>query len=405
MVDYLKECLKEPVPREWSFPESEYRDRLSRVRAAMERAGIDVLLVHSVVDNCYLCGYQSLWPEAYACLVVPRHGEPFMQVGEIEGALAVLQGYVTDIVTFSWVGSDIAPSQLAGLLADRGFGKAHIGVQMGSIEMGLRGPLDARAYLRLKELLPNAEFVDATRLLFDIRVVKSPAEIEHLRRAGTITAKGMQAAIEAAEAGSSENRLSALAARVMIDAGSDPFSIDPITSAGHRSGWFHTTFKREPLRSGDHVLLEFGGCWHRYTAPMMRTVILGKPGDTTKRITESNRRTLELLYSSVRAGRTAHEVAVDVKKGVEEVDDMIFRSGHFGYSIGLGFPPTWTDGPMYIAEGNERVLEAGMTFHTPHSFRVPAQFVIGASETIAVTEAGCEILTPGVDRQPTVKPA
>ena len=405
MVDYLKECLKEPVPREWSFPESEYRDRLSRVRAAMERAGIDVLLVHSVVDNCYLCGYQSLWPEAYACLVVPRHGEPFMQVGEIEGALAVLQGYVTDIVTFSWVGSDIAPSQLAGLLADRGFGNAHIGVQMGSIEMGLRGPLDARAYLRLKELLPNAEFVDATRLLFDIRVVKSLAEIDHLRRAGAITAKGMQAAIQAAEAGSSENRLSAIAAREMIDAGSEPFSIDPITSAGHRSGWFHTTFKREALRPGDHVLLEFGGCWHRYTAPMMRTVILGEPGDTAKRVMEANRRTLELLYSNVRAGRTAHEVAVEVKKGVVEVDDMIFRSGHFGYSIGLGFPPTWTDGPMYIAEGNERVLEAGMTFHTPHSFRIPAQFVVGASESIAVTETGCEILTPGVDRQPAVKPA
>lgn len=403
MVDYLKECLKEPVPREWSFPEAEYRGRLALTREAMDCAGMDVLLVHSVVDNCYLCGYQTLWPEAYACLVVPRHGEPFMQVGEIEGALAALQGYVTDIVTFPWVGSEIAPSQLAGLLADRGFGKARIGVQMGSIEMGLRGPLDAAAWLRLKELLPEAGFVDATRLMFDIRVVKSPAEIEHLRRAGKITAKGMQAAIEAAEAGSSENRLSAIAAQVMIDEGSEPFSIDPITSAGHRSGWFHTTFKREALRPGDHVLLEFGGCRHRYTAPMMRTVILGEPGDVAKRVMEANRRTLDLLYSNVRAGRTAHEVAVEVKKGVEDVDDMIFRSGHFGYSIGLGFPPTWTDGPMYISEGNERVLEAGMTFHTPHSFRIPARFVIGASESIAVTETGCEILTPGVGRRPAVK--
>ncbi len=403
MVDYLKECLKEPVPREWSFPEAEYRSRLEKVRVAMDSAGIDVLLVHSVVDNCYLCGYQTLWPEAYACLVVPRHGDPFMQVGEIEGALAVLQGYVTDIVTFPWVGSEIAPSQLAGLLADRGFARRRIGVQMGSIEMGLRGPLDAAAYLRLKELLPEAEFVDATKLMFDIRVVKSPAEVEHLRQAGTITARGMKAAIEAADAGSSENRLSAIAAREMIDAGSEPFSIDPITSAGHRSGWFHTTFKRGALRPGDHVLLEFGGCWHRYTAPMMRTVILGEPGNTARRVMEANQRTLELLYSSVRAGRTAHEVAVEVKKGVEDVDDMIFRSGHFGYSIGLGFPPTWTDGPMYIAEGSERVLEAGMTFHTPHSFRIPAQIVIGASESIVVTETGCEILTPGVDRRPAVK--
>ena len=86
MVDYLKECLKEPVPREWSFPESEYRARLEKTRKAMDEAGIDVLLVHAIVDNCYLSGYQSLWPEAYACLIVPREGEPFMQVGEIEGS-------------------------------------------------------------------------------------------------------------------------------------------------------------------------------------------------------------------------------------------------------------------------------------------------------------------------------
>ncbi len=394
MVDYLKECLKEPVPREWSFPESEYRARLAKTRQAMDEAGIDVLLVHAIVDNCYLSGYQSLWPEAYACLIVPRHGEPFMQVGEIEGALAVLQGYVKDIVTFSWVGADVAPTQLAGLLADRGFGKSSIGVQLGSIEMGLRGPLDARAYLRLNELLPDAQFVDATTLMFDIRVTKSDAELAHMRKAAEITSAGMAAAIEATEAGTNENQISALASKKMIDLGSEPFSIDPITSAAHRSGWFHTTFKRQAIEHGDHVLLEFGGCWHRYTAPMMRTVILGEPSDIAKRVMDANRATLELLYSNVRAGRTAHEVAIEVKRGVKDVDDEIFRSGHFGYSIGLGFPPTWTDGPMYIAEGNHRVLEPGMTFHTPHSFRIPARFVIGASESIAVTETGCEILTP-----------
>lgn len=180
MVDYLKDCLKEPVPREWSFPESEYRSRLRRTWQAMEESGIDVLLVHAIVDNCYLSGYQTLWPEAYACLVVPRDGEPFMQVGEIEGALAVLQGYVKDIVTFSWVGADVAPTQLAELLSGRGFGNRNLGVQLGSIEMGLRGPLDARAYLRLKELLPNAHFIDATTLMFDIRVKKSEAELAHM---------------------------------------------------------------------------------------------------------------------------------------------------------------------------------------------------------------------------------
>ena len=63
--------------------------------------------------------------------------------------------------------------------------------------MGLRGPLDARAYLRLNELLPNARFIDATTLMFDIRVTKSDAELAHMRKAAEITAAGMAAAIEA----------------------------------------------------------------------------------------------------------------------------------------------------------------------------------------------------------------
>ncbi len=403
MVDYLADCLKEPVPREWAFPESEYRERLVKVRRAMDEAGLDALLVHGVVDMCYLSGYQTLWPDAYACLIVPREGEPFMQVAEVEAGLAVLHGWVKDMVTYNWVGSDSAPTQLAQILEDRGFAKKRIGVQAGRIEMGNRGPLDAATYLRLKELLPNAQLVDVTYLMFNIRVVKSPAELEHMRRAARISSVGMRAAIEAAAPGLTDNDLARVGAQVMIDEGSEFFSIDPIVSTGHRSGWFHTTYKRFPLKVGDHLLLEFGGCYERYTAPLMRTVVLGEPSDQAKRIIEVGLNTLNLLYENVRAGHTAHDVAVATKKGLASIDGEIFRSGHFGYSIGLGFPPTWTDGPMYIAEGNDTVLKPGMTFHTPHSLRIPARFVIGTSESIAVTETGCELLTQ-LEREVVVKP-
>ena len=107
-------------------------------------------------------------------------------------------------------------------------------------------------------------------------MTKSETELAHMRKAAEITSAGMAAAIEATEAGVTENVLSGIAAKEMIDLGSEPFSIDPITSGSHRSGWFHTTFKRADIGMGDHVLLEFGGCWHRYTAPLMRTVILGE---------------------------------------------------------------------------------------------------------------------------------
>ncbi|MFQ5933572.1 MAG: M24 family metallopeptidase [Dehalococcoidia bacterium] len=406
MDSYIERLLQEPVPREWAFPESEYRERLAKVRRSMDEAGVDVLLLHAIVDMCYLSGYQTLWPDAYACLIVPREGEPFMQVGRIEAGLAVLHGWVKDMEMVSWqdFGSDAAPSQLAEILERRGLAKKRIGVQKGRIEFGNRGPLDAAAYERLKELLPKATFVDCTYLMFDIRVVKTPAELEQMRRAAKISSIGVKAAQEATVVGKTDNDVAGVGASVMIDEGSDPFSLDPIVSTGHRSGWFHTSFKRFRLKTGDHVLLEFGGCYQRYTAPLMRTVVLGEPTAQAKRIIDANLKTLNLLYENVKPGRTAHEVAMAAAKGLDPIVKEVFRSGHFGYSIGLGFPPTWTDGPMYISEGNDRVLEPGMTFHTPLSLRVTAEFVIGTSESIAVTDTGCEILTQ-LEREVLVKPA
>lgn len=402
MENYLDSLLSGPVPRELSFPPEEYGARLARVREKMAASEIDVLLVHSTVDLCYLTGYQTLWPDAYACLIVPLAEPPFMQVGEIEASCAVLHGEIRDLVLFDWVGADAVPGQLAGLLADRGLARSRIGVQAGRIEMGSRGPLDARLLDTLRTKLDDARFVDATLLLFDVRVTKSPAELELMRSAARLTTAGMRAAVAAIEPGKTENDVAAVAAKVMIEQGSEFFSIDPIVNAGHRTGYFHTTFKRHPISAGDPVQLEFGGCFHRYTAPQMRTVLTGKPSELQRRMIDTQLAALETLYGAVRAGRSTRDVAHEVDAVIGSLDREIFRSGHFGYSIGLGFPPTWTDGPAYLSGARDLELAAGMTFHTPFAWRIPKQFVIGTSESIAVGETGCEILT-SEEREVVVK--
>ena len=200
----------------------------------------------------------------------------------------------------------------------------------------------------LRERLGDAEFVDATLLMFEVRLLKSPAELDHMREAARITTAGMRAAVEAITPGRTENDIAAVAAEVMIGQGSEFFSIDPIVNAGHRTGYFHTTFKRHPIRAGDPVQLEFGGCWHRYTAPQMRTVLTAQPDDFQRRIIDTQMAALETLYGAVRAGRSSGDVVREVTAVIGSLDAQIFRSGHCGYSIGLGFPPTWTDGPAYI---------------------------------------------------------
>ena len=112
-----------------------------------------------------------------------------------------------------------------------------------------------------------------------------------------------------------------------------------------------------------------------------------------RRIADAVEKTLNLVIENAKAGRTSHEVALAAHQGYAGMEDELWFMGICGYSVGVGFPPTWADGAAFIAEGNDTVLEAGMTFHLPIMFRVPREFGVGMSETIAITKEGCEVLT------------
>lgn len=121
---------------------------------------------------------------------------------------------------------------------------------------------------------------------------------------------------------------------------------------------------------------------------------MGRPSDRLRRLADAALATLALLYENVRAGRTADEVARAAAKGLRDVDPEVYLSEYHAYPVGLGFPPEWSEHSVWIVEGSEEMLRPGMTFHGVRSLRVPGLMAAGFSETIAVTETGCEILTP-----------
>jgi Xaa-Pro dipeptidase len=77
--------------------------------------------------------------------------------------------------------------------------------------------------------------------------------------------------------------------------------------------------------------------------------------------------------------------------------DVNFTGGYrdrMGYSVGIGFPPDWAEHSVQITRGYMNILQPGMVFHTARSVRLPGIISAAFSETILVTETGCEILTP-----------
>lgn len=166
----------------------------------------------------------------------------------------------------------------------------------------------------------------------------------------------------------------------------------------------HTSQKRMRIKSGDTVMMELGAFYHRYMSAVMHTVAVGKPSRDVERLVKASNDTLNLIQQAVKPGRTAHEVAIEVKKGLDDVREEAYSTGMFGYSVGLSFPPTWREGTFMIAEGVHQPFLPGMTFLSPITLRLPGTVGIGFTETVAVTETGCELLTAR-DRTLAVAPA
>jgi Xaa-Pro aminopeptidase len=396
--EYLEALRSRPIPRDLAFPEAEYRGRVDKVRALMAQKGLDALLVTEVPNVCYLSGYDTFVPNNFACMVLPGSGEPTLQVAEFEIPGALLNGWIEDVRATRFNDADAVVREFSDLLRERRLDGARIG-----LETRLPG-LNIDVYEGLKKALPRASFVDASDLVFRARLVKSAAELGYMRKAADMVRTSIAATVAAVRPGVSENDVASVGYASLAREGSEFFSCQPCVVAAQRTGWIHTSQRGTRIKAGDTVMMELGAFVRRYVSAVMHTVVVGKPSPAVERLARASDETLTLIAETVKPGRTAHEVASIVKKGLDGVSAEAYSTGMFGYAVGLSFPPTWREGRFMIAEGVHEPMLPGMTFLSPITLRLPGVLGVGFTETLAVTETGCEVLTAR-DRSLTVVPA
>lgn len=395
---YLEELKAKPIPKETAFPESEYQRRAENVRRYMANKNLDALLITFVHNVAYMTGYQAFAADLFTCFILPANGEPTLQVTEFEIPGALLNTWVNDVRAIQFTDPGALTREVANVLKDRKLDGKRIGIE------AKRGGLSVEVYETLKQTLSAATLVDASDVVGRSRVVKSPAELAHMRRAAQTTKKGIEAALMAVREGATEDDVASAAYAALVKNGSEYFSCPPVISAGPRTGWIHTSNRGAVIERGHTVMIEASGFHHRYMAPIMHTATVGQPSRQVERLVKASHGTLELLVAAVRPGRTAHDVWREVNRGLDDVREEAYSTGMFGYSVGVSLPPTWREAIVVLAEGIEEPLKPGMTFYSPVSLRLPGRLGIGFSDTIAVTETGCEVITEH-DRALTIVPA
>jgi len=369
------------VQQQVLFPRDEFTLRATRVRTEMESRGLDGLVVTGPENVYYLTGYQTIG-EVGSFLLLPLTGEPTLVLRWLESPLAAYTTYVENVVTFDDV--DDPMTILAAAVHDSGLRGRRIGVDESTVTATLRARIDAA--------LAPCTLVSSAGVVETARVVKTPSEVEACRRAAVFTGLGMRAAFAAAGAGVTENQIAAAAFSAMAEAGSEWLTTSPIVTSGDRGGIPHTSYNSRPVAAGDAILLEFSGCHFRYNSPLMRTVVVGEAPKRTAAMYRACLDALEAAMAAIRPGVTSGEAHAACQRVIDDAGFTKEFRKRLGYACGIGFK-TWSEGSIFdLKAGDPRPIQAGMVIHMPPALRVIPEVGVGVSETILVTDSGCEPL-------------
>jgi Xaa-Pro dipeptidase len=365
---------------------AEYERRVRALRERMGARGLEAVITTTPENICYLTGFESPGHYYFNALVVPMEGEPFMVPRLLEASGVEALTWVALVRPYT---DTQDPMQvLAEALAEFGVNNRRVGYEENCWFF------TAAQQKRLFTRCPDITFVDCSSIVEAGRLIKSEHEIALMKRAARTTEAGMTAGIEAIEAGVSEGDVAAEIHYAMIKAGSEWPSIAPFVASGERGAIGHATWTDRIINSGEPVFLEVGGCLKRYHAAMMRTVFVGEPDDSLWEAEKLVQAAMDACIEAIKPGVTAASVDAAGRAVIAGSRLGAQQSSRTGYSIGIGLPPDWGEGHILSLQQNEeRRLQANMTFHLIPWAQVPGKGGIGFSETVRVTEDGCEFLT------------
>ncbi|MBI4219761.1 MAG: aminopeptidase P family protein [Chloroflexi bacterium] len=378
------------------FSLDEYRGRLEGVRRRLQARGLDAAVITTPENIYYLSGYQTPGYYWYMALVIPADRDPVLVPPPHEESLVPAYSIFDGYRTYRDNADPMAVT--ANVLADLGVSRGRVGYEASSWFLRIA------EYERLRAAMPDATLLDCSGLVEEGRMIKSAAEIDCIRRAAKAAVAGMKAGVGAVSAGATENNVASAVIQAQLQNGSEYTGLPPFINSGPRTMLVHVTWSGRRIERNEPVFLEVPGCVHRYHAAMTRSVWTGDPTDALIKADETNRDAWRLARDSIRPGIPACR-AFEAARDRIAAGNVGYRQGRrVAYAIGIGFPPRWDEGHIIsINDGEKRPFQAGMTFHLITTMRIPGIGGIGCSDTVLVTEDGCETLTAGFPQGIVIK--
>jgi Xaa-Pro aminopeptidase len=320
-------------------------DRLMRAQAAAQEAGVDALLISPGPDLRYLTGYDAIPLERLTCLVLPAEGAARVVVPRLErlAALASPIGAL-GLEVVSWQETEDPYAMVAGLLPASG-------------NFALDNHMWAEKVLALRDAMPQATQTLAGHVLRELRIRKTPDEVEALRRAGAAIDRVHALVPQWLRAGRTEREVGKDIADAIIAEGHVRVDF-VIVGSGPNGASPHHELSDRVIEPGDPVVVDIGGTMpDGYCSDETRCYSLGAPPPQFTEYYAVLQLAQAAACEHVQPGVTCESVDTAAREVIEAAgygEHFVHRTGH-----GIGLE---THEEPYIVSGNSELLEPGMAF-------------------------------------------
>lgn len=338
------------------FQRSEYKARVEATTKEMKARGLDGLLMFQQESMYYLTGYDTFGFCFFQGLYLGADGKMALLTRSADLRQAQHTSIIEDIRIWTDAAGARPAQQLRDMLASLGAKRKRLGIETNSY-----GLTHFNGKAVDEALAGFCKLEEATELVNMIRVVKSPAELKYVRKAGELGDAALKAAIRKTRAGVDEGDILAAQQAAIFAGGGDYPANEFIIGSSRDALLCRYKAGRRKLSKRDQLTLEWAGVYRHYHAAFMRTLIIGKPGRQHLAMHAAAAEALAEVETVLKPGHTAGEVFEAHARVMDAHGMTPHRLNACGYSLGAKFTPSWMDNPMFYRD-NPTLIGPGMVF-------------------------------------------
>lgn len=341
------------------FSDEEYATRLDRLHAAMAARGVDSLICTSPESIFYLSGFDANTAWSDQALVVNRGSGPQLLIRDIDEPIIDGQVVGTEVFTYNY--GTVEPVDIVARLAT---GSA--------IALEYRGSGASLSYVdRITDRIGGGRRLpDGSDLVSELRIRKSPAELEIVREAGRIGDEALDEAIPFLQPGMSELQFAGVIEHALRKRNSEYPGMPTWMASGTKSACSHASPSDRIVQAGEPLKCSFAAVRHRYHVTTYQSFFLGEPPAQYVDIFGQCQESLNAVISAIDVGVPFRDASLAGNRVLDRYGLAERNMGRWGYGVGIAYPPTWLE-PMDIMIESDGVFDIGMVFCMHVSMALP----------------------------------